>query len=147
MKKSILLTFMLLILGVSLLSAQAGTPSYSWGPGYHYHPFMRDSSSAADSDFVTYTPAHLEIYRGFFVTQKSGTIATYRFCTLGSETTALDSTVTTATAIGNPTVFVSQKSYPRIVLSPGTRYRLQYIPAAANGPQIRQQGAIITSDQ
>lgn len=128
--------------------AQAGTPSFFWDPGAGYMKtsFLRDSLSTTDSDFVDYTPATSEWYRGFYLTMKNGSIATFRFCKLGAENPALDSTVVTATVIGNTTIFVNQKPYPKIALVAGTRYRLQMIQTL-NLPLIRVQGAIITSTQ
>lgn len=142
---SVILLLCLVLMPNNSALSQAGTPLYSWGEGYHYHTFDRDSCSATDSNLVMYTPAHLEYYRGFYVLTSSNTgTPTYRFCPRGSEVTAADSTV--LATYGIPRIWISQKAYPRVALAPGTVYRIQYINAG-NTPTLRSVVVLVTSDR
>lgn len=155
--KRIVFAVVLLIAIVSLFAptpaaAQAGTPSFFWDPSASMKvtTFYRDSCSAADSDFVEYSPPTNEYFRGFYIMQKSGFTALFRFVReTGADNPAIDSTVTPATvAIGNHMIFVSQKPNPKVQLLAGAKYRINYIPLdLSHLPQIRLFTFLVTSKE
>lgn len=140
-------SFAMLVLCLPIIAfSQIGTPRYSWDESFHYHTFSRDSCSSTDSNLVQYTPAHNEYYRGFYVIGNgSAGTPTYRLCTLGSETTSLDSTVATIRGVSG--VWISQRSYPKTTLVAGTVYRIQFIEDATKRAMLNQVIVLITSDR
>lgn len=101
--------------------------------------FSKDSCSATDSSFFMFTPPITVYSRGFTVLNKSGDIATFRLVQISAPTTALDSLVTTASAIGQNTRFTSAKAGSKVALTAGTAYRIEFI-SSNNKPWIEPKG-------